>query len=126
MGKSHQSFLCVLWLNWVSVIYLGSIMPKIYTYFGIIILFYSNEHEPIHVHGKYQGTESKAEIIIEDGKVKEIHIKTVKGKKPLKASTLSDFKGFVETYADEIVLKWIDYFVLHKPVACENISRRIK
>ncbi|MEK7990163.1 MAG: DUF4160 domain-containing protein [Thiotrichaceae bacterium] len=42
-------------------------MPKIYTYLGIIILFYSNEHEPIHVHGKYQGNESKAEIIIEDG-----------------------------------------------------------
>jgi len=44
-------------------------MPKLYTYLGIIIMFYSNEHEPIHVHGKHQGAESKAEIIIEDGKV---------------------------------------------------------
>ncbi len=24
-------------------------MPKIYTYLGITILFYSNEHEPVHV-----------------------------------------------------------------------------
>ncbi len=38
-------------------------MPKLYEYFGLIILFYSNEHEPIHVHCKYQGKESKAEII---------------------------------------------------------------
>jgi hypothetical protein len=31
------------------------LMPKIFEYFGIVILFYSNEHEPVHVHGKYQG-----------------------------------------------------------------------
>ncbi len=101
-------------------------MPKIYTYLGIIIMFYSNEHEPIHVHGKYQGTESKAEIIIEEGKIKEIRFKKVKGKIPLRSSKLGDFKDFVDRYANEIIQKWIDYFVLHKHVACENISRRIK
>ncbi|WP_219624880.1 DUF4160 domain-containing protein, partial [Vibrio parahaemolyticus] len=30
-------------------------MPKIYEYLGIILFFYSNEHEPIHIHGKFQG-----------------------------------------------------------------------
>ncbi len=101
-------------------------MPKIYTYFGLVILFYSNEHEPVHVHGKYQGTESKAEFIIQDGKVKEIKIKNVRGKQPLPASTLRDFKDFVEKYANNIVQKWIDYFVLHKEISCENISQKIK
>ena len=38
-------------------------MPKIYEYLGLIILFHSNEHEPIHVHGKCQGRENKAELI---------------------------------------------------------------
>jgi hypothetical protein len=101
-------------------------MPKLYTYLGIVILFYSNEHEPIHVHGKHQGNESKAEIIIDNGEIKEIHIKSVKGRNPLKSSILNDFKKFVETYADEIVKKWIDYFVLHKQISCEDINRRIK
>jgi hypothetical protein len=41
-------------------------MPKLYEYFGLIVLFYSNEHEPVHVHGKYQGCESRAEFIIEN------------------------------------------------------------
>ncbi|MEK6782766.1 MAG: DUF4160 domain-containing protein [Bacteroidota bacterium] len=49
-------------------------MPKLYEYFGLIILFYSNEHEPIHVHGKYQEMESKAEIIFENGKFKKVRI----------------------------------------------------
>ena len=35
-------------------------MPKLYEYLGIIVLFYSNEHLPIHVHGKYQGKEMRA------------------------------------------------------------------
>ena len=89
-------------------------------------MFYSNEHKPIHVHGKFQGNESKAEIIIDNGEVREIHIKTVRGKNPLPVNNLRDFKEFVDNYADEIVQKWIDYFVLHKPISCENINRRIK
>ena len=42
-------------------------MPKIFEYFGIVFFFYSNEHEPIHIHGTYGGRECKAEIIIIDG-----------------------------------------------------------
>ena len=43
-------------------------MPKIFEYLGILLFFYSNEHEPIHVHGRYSGSESKAEfyIVVED------------------------------------------------------------
>lgn len=60
-------------------------MPKLYEYFGLIILFYSNEHEPIHVHGKYQSEESKAELIFEDGKFVEVKISPVRGKKTIKS-----------------------------------------
>jgi len=101
-------------------------MPKIYVYLGIMILFYSNEHEPVHVHGKYQGKESKAELTINNGEVVEIIIKPVKGRKPLPPKILDDFKNFVNTYADKIVQKWIDYFVLHKEILCEKIERRVK
>jgi hypothetical protein len=55
-------------------------MPKLYEYFGLIILFYSHEHEPIHVHCKFQGKESKAELIFENGKFLEVSISDVPGK----------------------------------------------
>ena len=96
-----------------------------FTFSGNGVIF-SIEHEPIHVHGKFQGNESKAEILIEDGKVKEVFIKSVKGRKPLPITVLKNFKKFVELYADEIVEKWIDYFVLHKQVSCESIKRKIQ
>ncbi|MFW9606804.1 MAG: DUF4160 domain-containing protein [Pseudomonas sp.] len=30
-------------------------MPKLYEYLGMVLFFYSNEHEPIHIHAKYAG-----------------------------------------------------------------------
>jgi hypothetical protein len=106
--------------------FLGAyIMPKLYEYFGLIILFYSNEHEPIHVHGKYQDSECKAELIIENGQIVEIRISPVRGRKPLDRNKLNDFRAIVEQYAEEIVQKWIDYFVLHRAVESEQITRKI-
>ena len=89
-------------------------MPKIFEYLGILIFFYSNEHEPIHVHGKFDGFESKAEIFIVEGNIVEIKIKDVKGSRPLAGRKLAEFKDFLEVYANKIVEKWIDYFVFHK------------
>ncbi|MEI7504333.1 MAG: DUF4160 domain-containing protein [Paludibacter sp.] len=101
-------------------------MPRIFEYLGILLYFYSNEHEPIHVHGKHAGFESKAEFYIVDGIIVEIKIKSIKGLRPLTGSKLADFEEFLEKYADQIVQKWIDYFVYHKDVEFEKINTRIK
>lgn len=39
-------------------------MPKLYEYFGLIVMFYVNEYEPVHLHRKSQGREARAEFII--------------------------------------------------------------
>jgi len=101
-------------------------MPSIFEYLGILIFFYSNEHEPIHVHAKHAGLESKAEFLIVNGKVVEIKIKPIKGSKPLTGTKLKEFEEFLEVYADKIVQKWIDYFVYHKNIEFEKINTRIK
>ena len=101
-------------------------MPKLYEYLGILLYFYSNEHEPIHVHAKKAEFESKAEFYIVDGIISEIKIVAVKGKLPLNGSELKDFEVFLANYANQIVQKWIDYFVYHKEVSFEKITRKIK
>ncbi len=88
-------------------------------------MFHSNEHEPIHVHGHYQDRESKAEIIVHDGKVIEIVIIRTKSK-PLTEFRLKDYETLVNHYADDIVQSWIDYFVLHKQIASKKINKRSK
>ncbi len=100
-------------------------MPKLYEYFGLIILFYSNEHEPIHVHGKFQDRESKAAIIFENGKFKEIRITEVQGKEPLDIKNLKKFRKIVELYRDDIVRKWVDFFVYNIEISPEKITKKI-
>lgn len=100
-------------------------MPKLYEYFGLIFLFYSNEHEPIHVHGKYQNKESKAEILFENGKFKEIIIREVVGKEPLDIQNMKKFKKIVKLYRDDIVRKWIDFFIYNIEFPSEKITKKI-
>ena len=101
-------------------------MPKLYQYFGIIVLFYSNEHEPVHVHGKCQGKELRAEIIIVEGEIVEIRYSSVFGRPPLEPQERKYFEEIVFVKADEIVKKWIDFFVFHKSISPETINRRLK
>ena len=101
-------------------------MPKLYEYFGLRVYFYANEHEPVHVHGFYQGRESKAEILIENGLIVGIRVLSVPGMKPLAGRVLADFKLLVSRRADDIVRKWIEFFVHHRQIETETINRRLK
>lgn len=100
-------------------------MPKLYEYFGLVVLFYANEHEPVHVHGKCQGRECRAEIIVLDGCIVEIRFLAQKGRRPLSESEMRNFQALVRAKADEIIQKWIDFFVLHKPITPVTISVRL-
>jgi hypothetical protein len=105
-------------------------MPKLYEYFGLIVMFYANEHVPVpvpvHVHGKFQGRESRAEIIVINGVVSAINYASVTGREPLGTNEKRYFEEVVIARADDIVFKWIEFFVLHKPIKPERITRRLK
>lgn len=101
-------------------------MPKLFEYFGVVVFFYSNEHEPVHVHGRHSGRETRAELVVENGRVVRINYTSVKGRRPLQGAHLSDFKVLVEHYSADILQKWIDYFVLHRPITPEKLTRRIR
>ena len=100
-------------------------MPKLFEYFGLIVRFYSNEHEPIHVHGVYRDRASRAELVIQNGKVIELRFSPVKGRKPLGTPQERDFRKLVSHFQDDIVQKWVDFFVLHKHVEPKTIERRL-
>ena len=88
-------------------------------------MFYSNEHEPIHVHDRFQHKESKAEIIYEDGKFREVRIAAVNGKEPLDTVNMKKFRKIVELYRDDIVRKRIDFFIYNIEIKPEKITKKI-
>ena len=101
-------------------------MPKLYEYFVLLVMFYSNEHEPVHVHGKCQGREMRAELIIVNGLVVDVRFMNQPGRLPLSDSEIRFFKEIVVAKSDDIVRKWVDFFVLHKSIVPEVINRRLK
>ena len=101
-------------------------MPKLYEYFGLRVSFYAHEHEPVHVHGFYQGRESKAELVIENGVIIGIRVLRVAGMEPLNGRALADFKLLISRKAGDIVSKWIEFFVHHRQIETEVITRKLK
>ena len=100
-------------------------MPKLYEYLGLDVFFYSNEHQPVHVHGNYQGREGRAELRIVEGRVTGIDFMPQPGRPPLKSREMQQFRALVEAKAEDIVQKWVDYFVLHKSVSPEKITKAL-
>lgn len=61
-----------------------------------------------------------------NGSVEEIRYSSVTGRAPLESQEMRFFEEVVSARADEIVSKWIDFFVLNKPVKAKRITRRLK
>ena len=101
-------------------------MPKIYEYLGLIFYFYSNEHEPIHVHVTKAERESIFEIIMKNGQLLEIKKRKARSKIPLTAKEEKESLIFIREYHKKIVDKWVNFFVLKKIVKATKVTRKLK
>lgn len=102
------------------------LMPKLYEYLGLVVFFYSNEHEPIHVHIEYGNYVTIAELYLNDGKVIEIVYKSKGSLEMLPSKQLKHAKELIEAKKDDIVEKWVDYFVKKKRISPTAITKRLK
>ena len=101
-------------------------MPKIYEYFGFIFYFYSNEHEPIHVHVTKAERESIFEIIMLNGELQQIKKRKSRSKKPLTTKEENEAFIFINEYHEKIIEKWINFFVLKKAIKSTKVTRKLK
>lgn len=100
-------------------------MPKIFEYFGFVFFFYSNEHEPIHVHVKHSSKEAIFDLIIEDGVLVEIVRREAKDALPLPKKDEKVAREFIKTYYKEIIDKWVRFFVLREEVKTTEIKVKL-
>lgn len=96
-------------------------MPKVYTYLGIILLFHSNEHDPIHVHAVYNGKIVKVCFYMNNGRITVRYFDT----DGFDQKKLRELKRFVAVMKYNIVDAWIRFFVYHQPIQPINITARI-
>lgn len=100
-------------------------MPKIFEYFGFIFLFYSNEHEPIHVYVMKDEHEAIFEIILENGELVEIHRRISSKIPPLSEKDAATAEAFVKKYYKNIVDKWVNFFIYKKRIRSTKITKKL-
>lgn len=101
-------------------------MPTLYEYFGIIVYFFSNDHEPIHVHAKCENRICKAVLTVENGKVTTIKIKLDGENIPLRNDEIKKLDELLKFYSDDIVNKWKEFFLLNKKIKKIKITKKLK
>ena len=82
-------------------------MPTIFIFFGFRFLFYSNDHEPIHVHiakGKPEKNATKIWI------TKSLHCVVCNNNSKIPSHVLNNILEIIENRAFEIVAKWQERF----------------
>ena len=102
----------------------SKIMPTIYEYLGIVLQFYSIEHEPIHIHAIYDGNVVKVCLFVRDGKVYRVSYTNYKGS--FTPAKMRQLKDFVKDYKQALVYAWQQYFengVTLKPI---KITKQIR
>ena len=100
-------------------------MPKIFEYFGLIFYFYSNEHEPIHVHVKHGDKESIFELIMMNGELVSINIRKKSGVESLSSKDQRTVEAFIRKYNKNIISKWVKFFVMKQQVRSTNITTKL-
>jgi hypothetical protein len=100
-------------------------MPKIFEYFGLIFYFYSNEHEPIHVHVTLGDCETIFELIMTNGELAEIRRRAKRGVDLLSEKDAKTAESFILKYEKNIIEKWINFFVLRRQIRCTTIKKKL-
>ena len=101
-------------------------MPKLYEYFGLIFLFYSDDHDPMHLHVQSGDREGIIMLIIVEGVLEELRWRRKRGAEMLTEKEQREAEIFVTAMKGDIVKKWTAFYLEHKRIKPERITRRIK
>ncbi len=77
-------------------------MPEIFRAFGFSFLFFSLEHEPVHIHVVGKGGDAKYAWNGTEFVFKEQH--------GIKSNDLRKIKGMIDENSDIIIRQWEQYF----------------
>lgn len=102
--------------------------PTIMEYCGIKLLFFSKEHNPIHVHAKYGGERygMKVEITRLSKERYKVRYRRWKKYDPFPPAQMRDLEAMIDKYKQELLDDWNLYFVNKITPPRKVIRKKIK
>lgn len=95
--------------------------PLAFSFEGIKVYLYHNDHLPIHIHAKYNEYESIYELIIDNGKLVDI-IQRENEYMPLPPVQDKKVRKFLKKHFKQVVEKWTDVVIYNKQIKLTRIS----
>ena len=95
--------------------------PIIYSFEGINIVIYPNDHDPIHIHAKYGEYETIFVLIYNNGELVNITERS-SGKKSIPINKRKKIIKFIKLYHLKIVKKWTQIVILKQTVKFTKIT----
>lgn len=95
--------------------------PTAFAFNGIKVYVYFDDHNPIHIHAKYEDYETIFELIIDNGKLVSINQRRGDFELLPSQQTKKVIKFLKKNYK-KVVEKWTDVVILHKPIKLTRIS----
>ena len=98
-------------------------MPLLFRFLSFRFSFRSKDHLPPHVHVVSGGKATIFDLIITDGVLVDIKMRSADGYKDLDKKDQNVVMSFIRIYYAQIVEKWVDYYLLNKKIKTETIQK---
>ncbi len=95
--------------------------PAVFSFEGIKIYMYHQDHNPVHFHAQYQGYETIYELSIENGKLIYIDTRDT-DKPPLPPAQDKKVKKFIKKKWRLVAEKWVSVVIYGKKITLTRIS----
>lgn len=101
-------------------------MINLFNYYDLKIHFRKKDKEPLHVYGRRGENYSRADILFSSGLFDKITIHELDGHTPLDEMDTNKMQLLILNNLDEVIKRWIDYYLYDKEVKEEIIQQKIE
>jgi len=101
-------------------------MITLFNYFDLKIHFLKKDERPLHVYANRGNKSCIGSIVFKEGLFERIEIHEREGYEALDELDVNRMKLLLINHLDEVIKRWIDYFIFDRPVKPEMITERIE
>jgi hypothetical protein len=101
-------------------------MITLFNYYDLKIHFLIEDDTPLHVYANREDKSCMGVIKFKDGLFESIEIEECAGQEKLEELDVNRMKLLIVNNLDEVIKRWIDFYVFNRPIKPEMITERIE
>ncbi len=101
-------------------------MITLFNYYNLKIHFVKKDTQPIHIYANRKEQSSWADVQFNKGRFDKVVVHEREGFPPLDETDINRMKLLIINNLDEIIKRWIDFYIFNREIEEEIITQRIE